>query len=139
MTKLTKRFAFSASHRLHVGALSEEQNRELFGKCANPFGHGHNYWLEVTVSAPPDDQSGMTLERGAFEQWVRDCVLERIDHTYLNEDVQEFRETVPTTENLTLAIERWLREGWSRRFPDEPCLLAGVRVEETSRNSFQLS
>ena len=139
MTKLTKRFGFSAAHRLYAGALSEEENARVFGKCANPFGHGHDYRLAVTVAGRPDERSGMILQRGAFEDWVRESVIERIDHRHLNNDVREFRDLVPTTENLTLVVEKWLREGWRRHFPGRRCGLSEVCIEETPRNSFRLS
>lgn len=139
MTKLTKRFGFSASHRLFTDALSEQENIDVFGKCANPYGHGHNYWLEVTVGGAPDERSGMTLARYEFDAWVRESVIERIDHTYLNEDIPEFRSSVPTTENLGLVIEKWLRSGWRQRYPDRECRLAELRIEETLRNSFRVS
>lgn len=139
MTDLTRRFAFSAAHRLRSEALSEEENVRVFGKCANPFGHGHDYCMEVTVSGNPDAHSGMLLPRGAFDDWVRESVIERIDHRHLNADVREFAKLVPTTENLTLVVEKWLREGWPRRFPGRECPLSGVRIEETPRNSFRLA
>ncbi len=139
MTKLTKRFGFSAAHRLYAGALSEEENARVFGKCANPFGHGHDYRLEVTVSGAPDKRSGMILQRGEFDGWVRESVIERIDHRRLDKDVREFEDTVSTTENLTLVVEQWLREGWRRHFPGKECKLSGVCIEETPRNSFRLS
>ena len=139
MTKLTRRFSFSAAHRLYSRALSEEENFRVFGKCANRFGHGHDYRLEVTVAGSPDARCGMLLPRGAFDAWVRESVIERLDHRHLNEDVREFANLVPTTENLTLAVEQWLREGWRRHFPGRECKLSGVRIEETPRNSFRLS
>ncbi len=139
MTRLTRRFGFAAAHRLHARALSEEENARVFGKCANPFGHGHDYSLQVTVSGRPDERSGMTLHRGEFEAWVRESVIDRIDHRRLDEDVREFADLVPTTENLTVVVEQWLREGWRRHFPGRECRLSGVRIEETPRNSFQLN
>ncbi len=139
MTKLTKRFGFSASHRLHTDTLTDQENIAVFGKCANPFGHGHNYWLEVTVAGAPDERSGMTLPRDEFDGWVHDSVIDRIDHTYLNEDIEEFRSAVPTTENLALVIEKWLRAGWAERYPNRECGLSEIRIEETPRNSLRLT
>lgn len=139
MTKLTQRFGFSASHRLYTSVLTEQENTRVFGKCANPLGHGHDYWVEVTVAGQPDERSGMILERNAFESWVRESVIDRIDHRNLNTDVREFRALVPTTENLTRIVGEWLREGWSRHFPGKQCGLSEVCIEETPRNSFRLS
>lgn len=138
MTTLTRRYSFSASHRLCAAGLSDEQNRAVFGKCANPFGHGHNYFLEVSVSGDPDPASGLTLPRAALDGWVEDSVLTRIDHTHLNSELPEFRNLVPTSENVLVVVEAWLREGWTKHFPDEPQRLAGLRLEETPRNSFRV-
>lgn len=139
MTVLTRRYRFSASHRLCANALSEERNREVFGKCANAFGHGHNYYLEVSVEGDPDPVTGMTLPRSAVDSWVADAVLDRIDHAHLNSDIEDFRNLVPTSENMLLVIDEWLRAGWNDHFPGEPFRLSGLRLEETPRNSFHLS
>lgn len=138
MTILTRRYSFSASHRLCATGLSDEQNRAIFGKCANPFGHGHNYCLEVSVAGDPNPASGLTLPRAALDSWVENSVLSRIDHTHLNLELPEFRRLVPTSENLLVVVEGWLREGWTRHFPDERPRLAGLRLEETPRNSFRV-
>ena len=138
MTTLTRRYSFSASHRLCAGGLSDEQNRAIFGKCANPFGHGHNYCLEVSVSGDPDPASGLTLSRAALDGWVEDSVLTRVDHTHLNSELPEFRDLVPTSENVLLVVEAWLRDGWTKHFPDQSHRLAGLRLEETPRNSFRV-
>lgn len=138
MTTLTKRYAFSASHRLASPALSDDQNRRIFGKCANPHGHGHNYYLEVSVSGDADPISGLTLGRRAMDDWVRDSVLERIDHTHLNSEFPEFGDRVPTAENILLVITDWLRTNWVRHFPGHDFALASLRLEETPRNSFQI-
>ena len=138
MTTLTRRYRFSASHQLRAAAYSEERNREVFGKCSNAFGHGHNYYLEVSVQGDPDPLTGMVLPRKALDRWVTGAVLDRIDHTHLNTDVPDFRKLVPTSENLVLVVESWLRDAWREHFPDHPARLAGVRLEETPRNSFRL-
>lgn len=138
MTILTRRYRFSASHRLCAPFLSTERNQEVFGKCANPFGHGHNYHLEVSVSGDPEPSHGMTLSRADFDRWVLDSVLDRIDHTHLNSDVAAFDNLVPTSENILLVVEEWLRQGWRKHFPGQAIRLAGLRLEETPRNSFQI-
>ena len=137
MTTVTRRYRFSASHRLCSGLLSEERNREIFGKCANPFGHGHNYFLEVSVRGEPDPASGLTVSRRALDEWVGRSVLDRIDHTDLNSELPEFRDIVPTSENVLTVIESWLRGTWHRHFPGRRACLAGLRLEETPRNSFR--
>ena len=137
MTTLTKRYGFAASHRLCAPSLSEQRNREIFGKCANPFGHGHNYSLEVSVQGEPDPRSGMVVQRSALDGWVQAAVIRRVDHTHLNSEIAEFGELVPTSENLLVVIEGWLRAAWPDYFPDQPLCLASLRLEETPRNSFR--
>ena len=139
MLRLTKRYPFSASHRLHTAKLSEEENHRLFGKCNNPYGHGHNYTLEVSVEGVADEQSGMILARPVLDRIVERAVLSKIDHADLNSDVEDFRDIVPTTENLALLIDRWLQAEWSREFAGRPVRLSRIRVEETARNSFEVT
>src|SRR4051794_3739729 len=98
--KLTRRYHFSASHRLHSDQLSSVANSELYGKCNNPHGHGHNYVLEVTVEGEVDPETGRVIEPGALDRFVRDTVLGAIDHRDLNTDIPDFTSLVPTTENL---------------------------------------
>lgn len=129
---LTRRYAFAASHRLHSAAFSEEENQRLYGKCANPYGHGHNYVLEVSVTGPVDEATGMVANLADLDDFVNREVVEPFDHINLNEQVPVFREAVPTTENLCREIYRRLAE-----FPH--ARLDRVRIEETSRNSFEMS
>lgn len=138
MTILTRRYGFSASHRLASNQLDAGTNRKIFGKCANPHGHGHNYVLEVSVAGNPDPASGMTLHRARFDHWVGSAVLDRIDHSHLNSDIDEFSELVPTSENMLVVIDAWLRRAWPAHFPDQSLMLAGLRLEETPRNSFRV-
>ena len=138
MTILTRRYRFCASHRLCSPAFSQQRNREVFGKCANRFGHGHNYYLEVSVEGDPDPRTGMTAPRGDLDRLVAATVLSRIDHTHLNSDLSEFRELVPTAENILVVIDSWLRQAWDQRFPGKALRLAGLRLEETPRNSFRI-
>lgn len=127
---LTRRYRFSASHRLHSRRFSEEQNRELYGKCSNPHGHGHNYVVEVTVGGPVDPATGMIANLGDLDPFVERELLEAFDQKYLNEEIREFRDLVPTTENLCREIYRRLK-------PFPAARLERVRVEETSNNSFE--
>lgn len=129
-TVLGRRYHFAASHRLHTAQLSDEENSRLFGKCNNPYGHGHNYVLEVRVSGKVDSATGMIANLAELDTFVKREVLEPFDHKSLNEDVPAFRDAVPTTENLCKEIFRRLK-GFSH------AKLEGVRVEETSNNSFE--
>jgi 6-pyruvoyltetrahydropterin/6-carboxytetrahydropterin synthase len=128
--RLTRRYPFSASHRLHSAQLSEEENQRAYGKCNNPYGHGHNYIVEVAVSGSVDPATGMIANLADLDAFVAQQVLEPFDRTYLNEDVAEFREIVPTTENLCIEIFRRLRA-----FPHAK--LERVLVEETGLNTFE--
>jgi 6-pyruvoyltetrahydropterin/6-carboxytetrahydropterin synthase len=130
--KLTRRYRFSASHRLDTPALSVEQNRKLYGKCNNPYGHGHDYVLDVTVAGSPDE-SGQIVRREALDTLVEERVLARFDHRNLNADIEELRGVVPTTESLAVAIEKTLAAGWPL-----PAKLDRVRISETERNIFEL-
>jgi 6-pyruvoyltetrahydropterin/6-carboxytetrahydropterin synthase len=130
--KLTKRYRFSASHRLDTPALSVEQNRKLYGKCNNPYGHGHNYVLDVTVSGSPDE-SGQIVGRDALDALVGERILARFDHHNLNMDIAELSRVVPTTESLAVVIEKALRDHWPL-----PPNLDRVRISETDRNIFEL-
>jgi len=139
LLRLTKRYPFAASHRLHIDALSGEENARLFGKCNNPFGHGHNYVVEVALEGEPDAESGMLLDRPRLDSFVQETVLSKLDHANLNTDVPEMGSVVPTTENLALLILRWLNEAWGGEFAGAPFRLSRVRIEETGRNSFEVT
>ena len=128
--QLTSRYRFAAAHRLHSAGLTAEQNRELYGKCNNPYGHGHDYVLDVTVEGQPD-QSGLIVRRAELDDMVRSVVIQKLDHTYLNQDVAEFAAAVPTTENLATVIRDYLADAWTL-----PAKLVRVAVAETERNTF---
>ncbi|MGH9725050.1 MAG: 6-carboxytetrahydropterin synthase [Candidatus Acidiferrales bacterium] len=127
---LTRRYRFAASHRLHAAALSADENRRVYGKCNNPYGHGHNYTLEVTMTGPVSEATGMIANLADLDAFVDNEVLEPFDHKYLNEEVPQFQEIVPTTENVCREIFRRLE-----KFP--LARLERVRIEETSKNSFE--
>lgn len=135
MTRLTRTYRFSASHRLHSTELNEEQNEALYGKCNNPYGHGHDYTLRVTVRGDIDDVTGRVLEPGRLDRYVREVVTEALDHKDLNTDVHDFR-GVPTTENLVLHIQRRLQSDWKNHF--QTAILDCVHVQETPRNKVEL-
>jgi 6-pyruvoyltetrahydropterin/6-carboxytetrahydropterin synthase len=128
---LSRRYHFAASHRLHTAKLGEEENKRVYGKCSNPYGHGHNYALEVTVTGPVDPETGMIANLGELDPFVQREVIEPFDQKFLNEEVAEFREQVATTENVCREIFRRLKN-----FP--LAKLERVRVEETSKNSFEI-
>src|ERR1700687_4897719 len=127
---LTRRYTFSASHRLHSDALSDAENRAIYGKCDNPHGHGHNYALEVTVSGQVDARTGMSCNLVDLDSAVRSEVIERFDHENLNTR-PEFAEVVPTTESLSEAIFQILKQSFKAAH------LEKVRLEETMMNSFE--
>lgn len=129
---LTRRYLFVASHRLHSAALSDGANRDTYGKCNNPHGHGHNYFLEVTVSGPIAPGTGMVCDLGALDAVIQREILDRFDHQNLNY-LQEFSTKVSTTENLTISIEQILSRAAL------PAHLEGIRIEETGNNSFEYS
>jgi 6-pyruvoyltetrahydropterin/6-carboxytetrahydropterin synthase len=129
---LTRRYRFAASHRLHSPALSEGENEGIYGKCNSPYGHGHNYKVEVTITGPVDRDTGMIANLGDLDPFVQREVIEAFDFKYLNEDVPEFQAVVPTTENVCREIYRRLAG-----FP--AAHIERVKIEETSKNSFEYS
>jgi 6-pyruvoyltetrahydropterin/6-carboxytetrahydropterin synthase len=129
---LTRRYIFSAAHRLHNDKLSEADNRAAYGKCNNPYGHGHNYALEVTVSGQVNPQTGMVCNLADLDDAVRREVLERFDHENLNLK-KEFAAIVPTTENLSAVIFNILKQSFTAAH------LEKIRLEETMMNSFEYS
>ena len=130
--QLSRRYRFSASHRLHVEHLPAERNRDLFGKCNNPFGHGHNYTMQVTLAGPIDPETGMVVNLADLDGFVRRAVMERFDQANLNEDAL-FQGAVPSTENLAVLL--WhIMELFAQEHA--PVRLCRLRVEETSNNAF---
>ena len=127
---MTRRYSFSASHRLHSDAMSDDENAATYGKCNNPYGHGHNYALEVTVSGTVDQSTGMVCNLVDLDGFVEQEILGRFDHQNLN-TLREFSETVPTTENLCAAIHDILQRSFTHAH------LEKIRLEETMMNSFE--
>lgn len=127
---LTRRYLFSASHRLHSGEMSDAENQATYGKCNNPHGHGHNYSLEVTVSGRVDSSTGMVCNLVDLDQCVESQVLSRYHLENLN-TLKEFGVTVPTTENLCIQIFEILQRSFPHAHLDK------VRLEETMMNSFE--
>ena len=125
---LSRRYHFSASHRLHSERYSAEENRAVFGKCNNPHGHGHNYVVQVTMAGGVDPVTGMVCALAALDAFARENLLARFDRQNLN-TLAEFAEMVPSTENLAVVVERIFAEFGGAE-------LANVHVEETGNNSF---
>lgn len=133
----TRAYTLSASHRLHSEDLTEEENRAAFGKCNNPFGHGHNYRVEVTVAGPIDAETGMVMNMVDLDRVVGERVLARFDHANLNLDPL-FGRQVSTTENFCIAIYELLKPVIGKTGTDG-ARLETVRIEETENNFFEYS
>lgn len=129
---LTRTYEFAASHRLHSGALGSQRNLDLYGKCNNPAGHGHNYVLEVTVGGQPNPETGFLCDLDALDRAVHRLVVDRYDHKNLDVDVPELLGTITTSENVAGAIFRAL----DGHLPAE---LRRIRLWETARNLFEVS
>ncbi|MFC7439688.1 6-carboxytetrahydropterin synthase [Laceyella putida] len=129
MIKLTRKYHFSTVHRLHSEQLSAEENRKIFGKCNNPHGHGHNYYLDVTVAGELDPITGMVINLAELDQIVDKIVLQKFDHKHLNLDTEEFKNLNPTSENLAIVI-------WNLLSPHLPNLYK-IGLWETEKNYFE--
>ena len=128
---LNRRYHFSSSHRLHVDSLSTETNQSVFGKCNNPFGHGHNYAVQVTFSGTPDPHTGMILNLADLDAFAQEHLLAPLDFANLN-TLDLFSRDVPTTENLATALHRIFLNFAGAH-------LDSVHVEETSNNAFHFA
>lgn len=141
MTTLTRRYHFSASHRLHSPALSEMENSRLYGKCNNPFGHGHDYLLEVTLTGAVDPVTGLIVPIDRLDRFVTEVVLHRFAYRNINLDVPELGNLVPTTENVAVVIAALLQREWPF-LGDSPAQtsprLHRIHLQETDRNGFEL-
>lgn len=128
---LGRQYRLSASHRLDCEALGEEENRVVYGKCNNPYGHGHNYVVEVRVGGEVDAVTGMVCDLAALDDCARREIVERFDQTNLNL-YEGFGVRVPTTENFSVEIHRLLAASF------RGAEIVSVRVEETAKNSFEV-
>src|SRR5256885_11633853 len=128
MVRLSQTFEFCASHRLHNPALSDEENRRAFGKCNNPFGHGHNYQLKVTLRGEPNN-NGLLVDVPTMEKIVSTSVIDRFDHKNLNAELPEFKNLIPSVENIAKVIYRILKPA----FANADAKLASVTVWETAK------
>jgi 6-pyruvoyltetrahydropterin/6-carboxytetrahydropterin synthase len=129
---VTRRYRFPAAHVLRSDAFSDAENARVYGKCANPAGHGHDYGLEVTVAGPIDPRTGAVFPIDRLDTLVRERVLDRLSHRLLNDDAW-FADAVPTAENLAIAIERALRDSVAA---ESDARVVRVRLLETRRNFF---
>lgn len=125
---------FSAAHRLARPDFSDDENYEIYGKCARPHGHGHNYHLEVTVKGEVDPRTGMIVDLGALQKVVEDYVVEPFDHTFLNKDIAYFAQVVPTAENIALHVRDLLEEPISQLGAQ----LNKVKLIESPNNSCEV-
>jgi 6-pyruvoyltetrahydropterin/6-carboxytetrahydropterin synthase len=131
---LSRRYGFSASHRLHSSALTDDENRETYGKCDNPHGHGHNYVVELTVCGTVDPVTGRVVDLARLDDIAERQFLAPFRHRNLNEEVAVFRTRVPTTENLGTEVDRRLRDAWPATFGSGGPRLERIRIWETDRN-----
>ena len=138
MFRVTRRYEFAASHRLHAAGLSEEENRRLYGKCNHPYGHGHNYVVEVSARGPVDGATGRAVDTALLDEMVERQVLGLFEHRNLNAQVAPFERVVPTSENLGVEICRSLKAHWKETFPGEWPKLEKVRIAETPRNIIEI-
>lgn len=135
MMLLTRKYEFSASHRLYNPAFSDAKNCEVFRECNNPNGHGHNYELEVSVAGPMDPESGMIMDIWELDELVKAHWLKKVDHKHLNLDVPEFEGVIPTAENIVVVA--W--EQLAPQFAGKTAKLARLRLLETKNNFAEYS
>jgi 6-pyruvoyltetrahydropterin/6-carboxytetrahydropterin synthase len=136
--RLIRRYRFSASHRLHAPSLDERLNRALYGKCNNPYGHGHDYTLEVVVAGEPAASTGRLIAPAELDRLVESAILKPLDRQDLNSQVEEFAALVPTTENLAAVVAARLAKAWPAAFAGSAARLEKVRIHETKRNIFEV-
>jgi 6-pyruvoyltetrahydropterin/6-carboxytetrahydropterin synthase len=132
--EITHTQEFSASHRLHNPALSDDENRRLYGICNNPHGHGHNYAVEVTVRGEVPEQTGMVMDLNVLQRIVQEDLIAHVDHKSLNHDVPFMEGTIPTAENIAIAFWRRIEPHLSD-FPG--CNLHRIRICESRMNAVE--
>ncbi len=125
---VTRHLHFSAAHRLHNESIDAETNAALYGACNNPLGHGHNYELEVTVAGEPDPVTGMVIDLKELKDIVQREVIDRVDHRFLNYEVECLQGVVPTAENIVVAFWHLLKDQFTS------CRLYELKLYETPRN-----
>jgi len=130
MLYLTRKVSFCSAHRLHNTTLSDEENRKIYGKCNNPDGHGHNYTLEVTVRGKISDKNGMVIDLKILKKIITEKILTKVDHKYLNNDVDFFKNIIPTAENIVTQFWKILKEALT----EEKAELYELKLYETENN-----
>lgn len=135
LIRLGKKYTFTAAHRLYSPALSEARNKEIYGKCANPFGHGHDYDVEVTVEGETDRVTGRVVDLRILDALLEAEVLSRYRYKSLNSEMA----TVPTTENLALEVQERLKAAWTAAFGAAGPRLHRIRIWETDRNICEIA
>ncbi|MEC9487564.1 MAG: 6-carboxytetrahydropterin synthase [Prosthecochloris sp.] len=131
---VTRTVEFNAAHRLFNPSLSDEENRTIYGKCSNLYGHGHNYEVEITVSGTVNRDTGFLLDMKELKTILEKEIMARFDHKHLNFDVEELKDTVPSTE--VLAVTVWeIVEDALQLYPNKEITLHEVRIHETRKNS----
>jgi len=138
MISITRRYHFPASHRLHSPLLSEPENARLYGKCNNPFGHGHDYTLELTVTGQLDGASGLLVPLSRLDGFVQSKILGLFAYRNINIDVPQFAILVPTTENVLRVIGELVRQYWPESFGDLKIYVSRIQIQETERNGFEM-
>lgn len=130
MVYVTRRETFNAAHKLYNPAWDEKKNREVFGKCANPNWHGHNYVLYVTVKGVPHEETGYVIDLKVLSDLIKEHITNKLDHSNLNLDVDFLKNKLPSTENLAVEIFKLLKP----LILTNNCLLHSVRLHETENN-----
>jgi 6-pyruvoyltetrahydropterin/6-carboxytetrahydropterin synthase len=131
MISLTRRYHFPASHRLHSPRLSDSENARLYGKCNNPFGHGHDYTLELTLTGELDAGSGLLVPLSRLDGFVQEKILRLFAYRNINIDVPQFADLVRIIGDL-------VRRHWADSFADLPVHVSRIQIQETERNGFEL-
>jgi len=136
--EISRKYSFAAAHRLHSTRLSDEENRAIYGKCNNPYGHGHDYEVELRVRGKVDPRTGVVAALDLLDQVAEKSFLAPFRFRDLNE-IDAFRHAVPTTENLASEIFERLRAGWDSVFGVDGPRLKSVRIAETDRNICEIT
>lgn len=129
MVRLTRKYHFCAAHRLHSSLLSDDENKLIFGKCNNPNGHGHNYYVDVTVAGELDPVTGMVMNLADLDHIVNEVIIQKFDHKHLNLDIEELKDLNPTSDVLVMVIAKMLQDHLPKLYK--------VGLWETEKNYFE--
>jgi 6-pyruvoyltetrahydropterin/6-carboxytetrahydropterin synthase len=138
MISITRCYRFSASHRLHSPLLSDAENSRVYGKCNNPYGHGHDYVLELTITGGLDPVTGLLMPLAQLDRFVDQKILRLFAYRNINLDVPGFANLVPTTENVVQVIAEIVQRHWPEWFGNLKIRVSRVHLQETDRNGFEL-